>query len=202
MALGCSLCNLGKGYKEWEHTWLDWKLITPVKICFASKVLMFQPCLMYWQAIVMCYSHQIEACANMIPSTMTWTTVKVIYETFFLVVITCMVNQSHGYWLFSNAIANTIWNWRRRDWTYRPRLILLHFWTSKWKWNNLGLTWGSKAVYITSYKIIIFYTFGEIFKGVLHLNLPLNSKLKILSKFSLIIKLVIFIMLLFNKFFN
>jgi hypothetical protein len=56
----------------------------------------------------MCYSHQIEACANMIPSTMTWTTVKVIYETFFLVVITCMVNQSHGYWLFSNAIANTI----------------------------------------------------------------------------------------------
>lgn len=69
---------------------------------------MFQQCLMYRQAIVMCYNHQIEALANMIPSTMTWAIVKVIYEAFFPVVITCVVNQRHGFWLLSNALASTI----------------------------------------------------------------------------------------------
>jgi hypothetical protein len=56
----------------------------------------------------MCYSHQIEALANMIPSMMTWAIVKTIYEALFPIVITCVVNQHCGYWLFSNAIANTI----------------------------------------------------------------------------------------------
>jgi hypothetical protein len=31
-----------------------------------------------------------------------------------------------------------MWNWRRRDWTCRPRLILSHFWTSKLKVKQLG----------------------------------------------------------------
>jgi hypothetical protein len=44
----------------------------------------------------------------MIPSTMTWAIIKAIYETFFPVVITCVVNQCHGYWLFSNALVSTI----------------------------------------------------------------------------------------------
>jgi hypothetical protein len=56
----------------------------------------------------MCYSHQIEALVNMIPSTMTWAILKAIYEALFLVVITCVVNQHCGYWLLSNAIASTI----------------------------------------------------------------------------------------------
>jgi hypothetical protein len=77
MALGCSLCILGKGSKEWKCTCLDCglpkrKLTTLVKTCFASKVSMFQQCLMYWQAIIMCYNHQTEALANKIPYVMAW----------------------------------------------------------------------------------------------------------------------------------
>jgi hypothetical protein len=63
---------------------------------------------MYQQAIVMCYSHQIEALASMIPFTMAWAIVKAIYEAIFPIVTSCVVNQRHGYWLFSNALASTI----------------------------------------------------------------------------------------------
>ncbi len=108
----CSLCIFKKGSKECKCTCLDcglhkWKLITPVNTHFASKVSMFQQCLIYWQAIARCYSHRSEALANKIPSTMTWVIAKAICEVLFLVV-TCVVNQHHGYWLLCNALVNTI----------------------------------------------------------------------------------------------
>lgn len=62
---------------------------------------------MYRQAIVMCYSCQIETLANKIPSAMTWVTVEAICEALFPIV-PCMVNQCCGYWLLSNALASTI----------------------------------------------------------------------------------------------
>jgi hypothetical protein len=59
-----SLCIIGKNAKEWKHaclesSLLECKLATLVKMCFTSKVAMFQQCLAYGSTIIMCYGHQI-----------------------------------------------------------------------------------------------------------------------------------------------
>jgi hypothetical protein len=62
-----------------------------MKMHFASKVV-FQQCLAYRVAIIMCYSHQIKALANKILSTQTWAIVEAICDVLSPVVITCVVN--------------------------------------------------------------------------------------------------------------
>jgi hypothetical protein len=62
---------------------------------------------MYQQAIVMCYSCQIETLINKIPFAMTWVTIEGICEAL-SPIVTCVVNQHCGYWLLSNALASTI----------------------------------------------------------------------------------------------
>jgi hypothetical protein len=64
-----SLCIVSKGAKEWKWACLEFgllecKLTTLVKMQFASKVTMFQQCLAYRSAIIMCYGHQIKVLAK------------------------------------------------------------------------------------------------------------------------------------------
>jgi hypothetical protein len=92
-----SLCIVGKGAKEWKHACLEsslpkCKLATLMKMRFASKVVMFQQCLAYKVAIIMCYGHQIKALANKIPSTQTWVIAEAICDVLSHVVTTCVVN--------------------------------------------------------------------------------------------------------------
>ncbi len=68
------------------------KLTTLVKTHFASKVVMFEQCLTYQVAIIMCYNCQIEVLTNRIPSTQTWTIVEAIYDAVFPIVIACVIN--------------------------------------------------------------------------------------------------------------
>jgi hypothetical protein len=69
------------------------KLATSVRTHFASKVVMFEQCLTYQVAIIMCYNCQIEVLANRIPSTQTWTIVEAIYyDAFSPIVIVCVIN--------------------------------------------------------------------------------------------------------------
>ncbi len=68
------------------------KLITLVKTHFAFKVLMFEQCLTYQVAIIMCYNCQIEVLANRILSTQTWTIIEAIYDAFSPIVIACVIN--------------------------------------------------------------------------------------------------------------
>ncbi len=105
-----SLCIVSKGANEWKWACLEsglpeCKLTTPMKMHFASKVAIFQQCLAYKVAIIMCYGHQIKALTNKIPSTQTWAVVQAICDVLSPIVTTCVVNQCHGYWLLSNAIA-------------------------------------------------------------------------------------------------
>jgi len=53
---------VGKGVKEWICACLDFslfehKLATLVKTQFVGKVTMFEQCVVYRTAIIMCYSH-------------------------------------------------------------------------------------------------------------------------------------------------
>ncbi len=67
-----SLCIIGKSAKKWKWACLEFglpkcKLTITVKMHFASKVTMFQKCLAYRAAIIMCYGCQIKVLANKIP---------------------------------------------------------------------------------------------------------------------------------------
>jgi hypothetical protein len=66
-----SLCIVGKGAKERKQACLEsglpkCNLATLVRMRFTSKVVMFQQCLTYKTAIIMCYGCQIKALANII----------------------------------------------------------------------------------------------------------------------------------------
>jgi hypothetical protein len=92
-----SLCIVGKGVKKWKRTCFEYglpkcKLTTLVKTHIASKVAMFQQCLAYRAAIIMCYGCQIKAIANKITSAQTWAIVEAIFYVLSLVVTTCVVN--------------------------------------------------------------------------------------------------------------
>lgn len=68
------------------------KLTTLVKTHFASKVVMFEQCLTYQVAIIMCYNCEIEVLANRIPLTQTWTIVEAIYDAISPIVIAYVIN--------------------------------------------------------------------------------------------------------------
>jgi hypothetical protein len=56
----------------------------------------------------MCYGHQIEALANMIPSAQTWAIAEAICDVLSHVMTTSVINQCHGYWLFFDAFVFVI----------------------------------------------------------------------------------------------
>jgi hypothetical protein len=69
---------------------------------------MFQQCLAYKVAIIMCYGHQIKVLVNKILLTQTWAIVNAICDALSPVVITCVVKHCRGYWLLLDALASTI----------------------------------------------------------------------------------------------
>ena len=98
---------------EWNKACMDSslrprKLNTPVKTRFASKVLMFQQALQFRATISLCYSRQTMALQNRVPLGQTWAVVEAISSTLSPVVSACVLNQSRGYWLLSDALASTI----------------------------------------------------------------------------------------------
>jgi hypothetical protein len=56
----------------------------------------------------MCYGRQIKALTNKIPLAQTWAIVEAICDVFSPIVITCVVNQCHGYRLLFNALVSGI----------------------------------------------------------------------------------------------
>ncbi len=100
-----SLCIVGKGAKEWKQTCQEYglhehKLATLMNMHFASKVMTLQQFLAHQNAIVMCYCHEIEALAYKIPWTQIWAIAKAIYDAFFPIMITCIINKWCEYWLW------------------------------------------------------------------------------------------------------
>ena len=81
------------------------KLKTPVKTRFASKVVLFQETQEYADAISICYRRQSLKLQARVPSGMTWATARTVTQTLNPVVQQCVLNQTRGYWLLSDALA-------------------------------------------------------------------------------------------------
>jgi hypothetical protein len=104
--------KLGKGRDEWEKTCIDVGLPTrmlkmPVKTRFAFKVVLFQETQEYADAINICYRRQSQKLQAHVPSVMAWATTRIVTQTLHLVVQQCVLNQTRGYWLHSDALATT-----------------------------------------------------------------------------------------------
>ena len=100
----------GKGRQEWDRACIDAglptrKLKTPVKTRFASKVVLFQETQEYADAISICYRRQSLKLQARAPSGMTWATARTVTQTLNPVVQQCVLNQTRGYWLLSDALA-------------------------------------------------------------------------------------------------
>jgi len=65
---------------------------------FASKVIMFQEALLFQATIVLCYNRQTTMkVVNQVPPPFTWHICQIIIDCFSLIVIACVLNQSHGH---------------------------------------------------------------------------------------------------------
>jgi hypothetical protein len=99
----------GKGRQEWDKACIDAglpsrKLKTHVKTRFASKVVLFQETQEYADAINICYRRQSLKLQARVPSGMTWATARTVTQTLNPVVQQCVLNQTRGYWLLSDAL--------------------------------------------------------------------------------------------------
>ena len=100
----------GKGGAEWRKACIKAglparKLRTPVKTRFASKVILFQETLEYADAINICYAAQSLKLQARVPTGVTWAVARTVTETLNPVVKQCVLNQTRGYWLLSDALA-------------------------------------------------------------------------------------------------
>lgn len=84
------------------------KLRTPIKGRFAAKVILFQEALEYQHAFSLCLPHQINDLLLEVPSLETWAVAKAVTDALTPVLQQCVINQSKGYWLLSDALATAL----------------------------------------------------------------------------------------------
>ena len=95
--------KLGKGRQEWDKACIDVRL-PPMKTRFASKVVLCQETQEYADAISICYRRQSLKLQARVPSGMTWARTRTVTQTLNPVVRQCVLNQTRGYWLLSDAL--------------------------------------------------------------------------------------------------
>ena len=65
---------------------------------------MFEDAIRFWSAINLCYSRQNVALQARVPSWQTWAITNALVNTLSMVVSACVLNQSRGHWLLSDAL--------------------------------------------------------------------------------------------------
>jgi hypothetical protein len=76
---------------------------------FASKIVLFQEALQFRAIIFLCYSQQTAMkVISCVPPLLTWHISQKIIDVLSSVVSACVLNQSRGHWLLSNALNVTI----------------------------------------------------------------------------------------------
>jgi hypothetical protein len=81
------------------------KLKAPMKIRFASKVIMFEKTLEFKQAIMLCYNKQKTSTLQpIIFKAQVWAIMEIVIHFLNHVVMTCVMNRSRNHWLLSNLI--------------------------------------------------------------------------------------------------
>lgn len=84
------------------------KLRTLIKGRFAAKVILFQEALEYQHAFSLCLPHQINDLLFEVPSLETWAVAKAVTDALTPVLQRCVINQTKGYWLLSDALATAL----------------------------------------------------------------------------------------------
>jgi hypothetical protein len=80
-----------------------------VKTKFDSKVIMFDETLEFKNAIILCYGRQKSiALQQRALKAQVWAIAEAITFTLNLVAYACVMNQSRGHWLLSNALTISI----------------------------------------------------------------------------------------------
>ncbi len=66
---------------------------------------MFQEALQFRYAIMFCYNKQtIVRVTSQVPPPLTWHISQIVVDCLLPIVSTCVINQAHGLWLFSDAL--------------------------------------------------------------------------------------------------
>ncbi len=106
--------KFGEGKQEWKKACIKCglpfqKFKTLIKTKFASKVIMFDKTLEFKQIIITYYERKnIVVLQQKVPKAQVWAIAKVVTLTLNLMVIVCVMNQSHNHWLLSNVLITTI----------------------------------------------------------------------------------------------
>jgi hypothetical protein len=80
-----------------------------MKIRFASKVILFQKTLEHCNAINLCYGRQKnQEFQGHVSNAHIWAVCNVVDKIMLHVVKQCILNQTQGYWLLSNALNATL----------------------------------------------------------------------------------------------
>ncbi len=87
---------------------------------------MFEQCIAYRVAIIMCYSCQIEALTSRIPFAQSWAIAKTIYDVMSPIIIACVINQHTSYCLLFDSLVSAI---RLYVQLSKDKLILYMKWT-------------------------------------------------------------------------
>jgi len=77
-----------------------------MKTKFASWVILFQETLEYMIVIDMCYGRQVTHLQAHVPNGQIWAIVHTMIETLLPVENQCILNQSNGFWLLSDALVD------------------------------------------------------------------------------------------------
>jgi len=72
---------------------------------FTSKIILFQEALQFKATIILCYNQQtIMKVIGRVPPPLTWHISQIIVDFLFSIISAYVLNQSHGHWLFFNAL--------------------------------------------------------------------------------------------------
>jgi hypothetical protein len=115
----------GKGRQEWESDYFAsgmWhrKLKTHVKTIFTCKVIIFEKTIDFKNAIIFCYGRQRRIALKLIIlKAQVWAIVEAVTSTLNLVIFACVMNQSRGHRLLSNALPlPLLWKWKISCWNF------------------------------------------------------------------------------------
>jgi len=76
---------------------------------FVSKIILFQEALQFKATIFLCYSQQtVVRVTSGVPPPLIWHIFQIIIDVLSSIVSACVLNQSRGHWLLSNALNVTI----------------------------------------------------------------------------------------------
>lgn len=139
--------------------WLKGSLILFIVHCkFASRVLLFQDALMFWNTIALCYNNQFVASQNRVLSPKIWAVCEEVVKVLSLIIFGFVLNQICGHWCVA-CWCLIIYHIHLLGHPWRVGL-LNYYWQPYWKecvWIWIEGIHGSNASSSTCYFLSTFF---------------------------------------------